>query len=153
MNNLNNEKSIQEEIRAVKKQTVKVLGFGFLVILFFLIYWIYFEENLLVESKSPYADKEVIINKVGNWITDSGTIKIYFKENGRTRNTKKIELEIFRESNHKGKYNIVWSVDNHVSIAMVFEKFIQSVDYNFSTNDIEIEKLDKTAAISLIKRN
>ncbi|BAK16583.1 hypothetical protein SSIL_2160 [Solibacillus silvestris StLB046] len=57
MNNLNNEKSIQEEIRAVKKQTFKVLGFGFLVILFFLIYWIYFEENLLVESKSPYADK------------------------------------------------------------------------------------------------
>ncbi|MBM7663725.1 hypothetical protein JOC25_000181 [Solibacillus kalamii] len=29
MNNLNNEKSIFEEIRAVKKQTVKVLGFGF----------------------------------------------------------------------------------------------------------------------------
>ncbi|MFL0584609.1 hypothetical protein ACH0B6_18740 [Solibacillus silvestris] len=35
MKNLINKKSIKEEIRAVKKQTLKVLGFGFLVILFF----------------------------------------------------------------------------------------------------------------------
>lgn len=80
MNNSNSEKLIQEEIRAVKKQTLKVLGFGFLVILFFLIYWIYFEESLLVESKSPDDDKEVIINKVGNWITDSGTLKFTLRK-------------------------------------------------------------------------
>ncbi|WP_339199127.1 hypothetical protein MKY27_07520 [Solibacillus sp. FSL R5-0449] len=67
MNNLNSEKLIQGEIRAVKKQTLKVLGIGFMVILFFLIYWIYFEESfLVVESKSPDVDKEVIINEVGN---------------------------------------------------------------------------------------
>lgn len=143
MSSLNNkDKSIEEEIRAVKKQTLRVLAFGFVGILLFVIYWIYFEKSLIVESKSPDADREVIINKVGNWITDSGKIKIYFKENGRTRNIKKIDLDIFRESNHSGKYNIVWSGDDQVSIAMVFEKFIQSVDYNFSTNDIDLKKLD-----------
>lgn len=143
MSSLNNkDKSIEEEIRTVKKQTLRVLAFGFVGILLFVIYWIYFEKSLIVESKSPDADREVIINKVGNWITDSGKIKIYFKENGRTRNIKKIDLDIFRESNHSGKYNIVWSGDDQVSIAMVFEKFIQSVDYNFSTNDIDLKKLD-----------
>ena len=143
MSSLNNkDKSIEEEIRTVKKQTLRVLAFGFVGILLFVIYWIYFEKSLIVESKSPDADREVIINEVGNWITDSGKIKVYFKENGRTRNIKKIDLDIFRESNHSGKYNIVWSGDDQVSIAMVFEKFIQSVDYNFSTNEIKLEKLD-----------
>ena len=145
MNNLNNEKSIQEEIRAVKKQTVKVLGFGFLVILFFLIYWIYFEENLLVESKSPYADKEVIINEVGNWIIDSGTIKVYFKQDGKTRKIKKIDLDILWESNTNERYNVTWKdEENKVSIGIFFEQSVQFVEFDYYNNHVEIRNAEES---------
>ncbi|MFL0582822.1 hypothetical protein ACH0B6_09625 [Solibacillus silvestris] len=145
MNNLNNKKSIQEEIRAVKKQTVKVLGFGFLVILFFLIYWIYFEESLLVESKSPYADKEVIINKVGNWIIDSGTIKVYFKQDGKTRKIKKIDLDILWESNTKERYNVTWKdEENKVSIGIFFEQSVQFVEFDYYNNHVEIRNAEES---------
>lgn len=145
MNNLNSEKSIQEEIRAVKKQTLKVLGFGFMVILFFLIYWIYFEESLLVESKSPDDDKEVIINEVGNWIIDSGTIKIYFKQDGKTRKVKKIDLDIRWEPNTKERYNVTWKdEENKVSIAIEFEQSAQILEYSFYTNHIEIKNREES---------
>lgn len=90
-----------------KKNRPLKYRFWFLGYIIFFIYWIYFEESLLVESKSPYADKEVTINEVGNWIIDSGTIKVYyFKQVGKTRKIKKIDLDILWESNTKERYNI-----------------------------------------------
>lgn len=135
----NNDISAQEEIRKIKKQSLKVWIFWFLAFLLYLIYWVNFEEDTLVESKSPFGDREVIINEVGNWfLLDSDTIKIYFKEAGRTRNFKKVDVDNFRESNSKERYNIVWRDGGKVSITMVFEKSIQGLDYNFSTNTIEM---------------
>ncbi|MBD8033335.1 MULTISPECIES: hypothetical protein [Solibacillus] len=140
MNSPNKQKSIEEEIRDIKKQTLKVLTIIFLGILSSIIYWIYFEEDLLVESQSPFDDKKVIINEVGNWfIGGSNKIKIYFKEDGRTRNFKRVEVDNFRESNTKERYNIVWIDENRISIAMVFERSTQGLEYNFTTNSIEME--------------
>lgn len=80
--------------------TLKVLTFGFLVLLSYLIYWGYFEENLLIEKKSTSGDKEVIINEYGNdIIIGSPAVKIYFEKDGKTKKTKKIDVDNLKESN------------------------------------------------------
>lgn len=146
MSSLNNKgKTAQEEIKAIKKQAFRVLAFGFLCTLGIIIYWVYFEESLLVESKSPNEDKEVIINEVGNWLIDSGTIKIYFKQDGKTRKVKKIDLDIRWEPNTKERYNVTWKdEENKVSIGIEFEQSAQILEYSFYTNRIEINNREES---------
>jgi len=141
MNNPNsNENFIEVD---VKKKTFKILIFGFFVAFFILlsyvIYWAYFEESLLTSKLSPSGKSEVIINEYGNNIVGgSDTIKIYFKQDGKTKKTKKVDVSLM-ESNHKEGYRIAWMDENRVSISMGFENSIQGLKYNFSTRDIEFE--------------
>ncbi|GEM_PF-3813329 len=141
---MNNPNSNENFIEAdVKKKTFKILIFGFFVAFFILlsyvIYWAYFEESLLTSKLSPSGKSEVIINEYGNNIVGgSDTIKIYFKQDGKTKKTKKVDVSLM-ESNHKEGYRIAWMDENRVSISMGFENSIQGLKYNFSTRDIEFE--------------
>lgn len=120
-------------------KTLKVLMISFVVLFAYFIYWLYFEENRLLEKVSPSGENSVIINEYGNWPLGAQTVKIYFKEDGKTKKAKKINLHHLKESNHAQRYNIVWRDENTVSIAIVFESAVQSVDYNFSSNSLKME--------------
>jgi len=141
MKNLNsNENFIEAD---VKKKTFKVLIFGFLagffILLSYLIYWGYFEESLLTSKLSPSGKSEVVINEYGNSIVGgSDTIKIYFKQDGKTKKIKKVDVSLMG-SNHKENYSITWMDENRVSISMVLKNSNQGMQYNFLTRDIEFE--------------
>ena len=139
----NNENLIEEDIRKIKRHTFKgiMLGFlaAFVILLSFIIYWMYFEESYLTSKLSPSGENEVVINEYGNdIISGSDTIKIYFKQEGKTRKFKKVDVSSMK-FNHESIYNIVWLDENRVSISIVCENTHQSVTYNFSTQILELE--------------
>ena len=141
MNKLNINENFFGEVK--KKKTIKHFSMGVLIVFFILlsyvVYWFYFEESLLTSKLSPSGKSEVVINEYGNRIVGgSETVKIYFKQNGKTQKTRKVDVRLM-ESNNKELYNIVWVDENRVSISIVFEKSIQGLKYNFSTRDIEFE--------------
>ena len=133
----NDEKSIEEEIKMIKKQAIKVLFSGFLVALLGLIYWVYFHPSILVEGTSPLEKNEVIIKEYGNGPLNGGNVKFYFKKDGKTVKTKKVSVDNIKESNHRERYNFSWKNENEFSVGMRFEQSTKSLTYNFSNNSIE----------------
>lgn len=142
---MNNENpSIKEEVKKIKVKDRRVLIWGFLVLLSYLIYWVNFKEEFLIEKKSPSGENEVVINEYGNGILlGSQTVKIYFKEDGKTKKTKKIDVDNFLESNHASRYNIAWRNDNTALISMEFQNSGRKLEYNFSNDTIEIDTIDR----------
>ncbi|NYF24351.1 hypothetical protein [Sporosarcina sp. JAI121] len=141
----NEDPSIKEDIKKIKEKDRRVLFWGFLVLLSYLIYWVNFKEEFLIEKKSPSRENEVIINEYGNGILmGSQTVKIYFKEDGETKKTKKIDIDNDMQSNHASRYNIAWKNDNTALLSMEFENSTRYLEYNFSNNTIEIDIVDES---------
>ena len=121
MNNPNsNENFIEADVKKRIKKTLKMLILGFFVAFFILlsyvVYWGFFEESLLTSKLSPSGKSEVVINEYGNdFVGGSDTIKIYFKQDGITKQTKKVDVSLM-ESNHRERYNIVWLDENRVVV-------------------------------------
>lgn len=137
------ENAIEEEMSATKKQTLKVLMIGlltsFLILLSYVIYWFFFKESLLTSKSSPSGENEVVINEYGNGIVGgSDTVKIYFKQDGKTRNIKKVDVSLM-PSNHKEMYHIVWLDENRVSISILLENASKGLNYNYSTQTLEFQ--------------
>ncbi|OUZ39027.1 hypothetical protein CBM15_09160 [Solibacillus kalamii] len=82
---------------------------------------------------------------MGNWIIDSGTIKVYFKQEGKTRKIKKIDLDILWEPNTKERYNVTWKdEENKVSIGIFFEQSVQFVEFDYYNNHVEIRNAEES---------
>lgn len=133
------EKSIEEEITKIKKQTIKGLFTGFLVVFLSLIYWVYFHQSFLVSETSPSGGKEVIINEYGSDFLGGGYVKFYFKKDGKTVKTKMVSVDNIKESNHSERFNITWKDESEVLVGMTFEQSTKSLTYNFSNRNIEID--------------
>lgn len=124
----------------IKKQTIKGLFTGFLVVLLGLIYWVFLQPSILVAGTSPSGKNEVIIKEYGNGLIQGGNVKFFFKTDGKTVKTKKVRVENIRESNHSRRFSFYWENADEVSVEMNFESLGKSLTYNFSNSNIEIKE-------------
>ena len=134
------EKEIEDESKRIKWRTITGLLKMYSIFFILIIYWVYFHPSTLVEQTSQSGEKEVIIKEHGNGLLGGGYITVVIKKDGNTVKRKRVGVELFFESNHKGRYTINWNHgESVVDVSMNFENTNKLLSYNYDTLNIEIK--------------